>query len=679
MPESTERFIEAATAPLAENAELQVMARRELEGAISTAGPGSGDSLAAAAEQLESTGRRPHAKWWSLTLYAVTGILSVGILASSVMSVLQFRQATGAISLFGIMGSGGDPESLDKFLGRKLTPEQKLLLLGDTRQSDRADRMKGLWESDKQNPAYYADYTTAHLSERSALPPDFKETAAKIDPDNAWFIAMAAADSARESIDQRARTATSPGGLKIKVIKDSAKLAEALDQMRQAASRKRFDSYQTVLLRQRIPLLPKRTDWMDQMVPIAYAAGLSVPSMKLKSLSDAVSAEAIRLAKDKDPDGFKRLLADWRSFAEIYAPSEPTFLVDALVAVVVMRGPLKAFHEAGTDLGLTEEAAWAKALDDRFEEWKTATRANVDPNKDMALRSSLLAGLTFPSVSKQSRRVPVLQPADLEPGRLADHALMGRIQSLAGWLVLGLVSLAAGLYRFRGSLLTRRLSAQLAALPRPVDWAWIFGIGILLPLLYHVAIVRFTPLGGREWSLKATAFILPAGQFSAMIWMMILLPVMIARKRLARRGAALGWTGERGTLGWIAVASAAVSLPVFGLDFAGNKLTGTSFIVAGCLLLPPKLYLLVIGFRALFSRQSGLQRRVTVSRILLPAYAAGMLLMILMVPLFHAEERHWIALDRLTQVTPEKPGIGPYEWEIAQSMRVELLEILGMK
>lgn len=679
MPDPAERFIDAATAPLAENAELQVMARRELEEAISTAGPGNGDSLAEAAEQLESAGRRPHSKWWTLTLYAVTGILSVGILANSVMSVLQFRQTTGAISLFGIMGSGGDPESLDKYLGRNLTPEQKLLLLGDRRQSGRANQMKGLWESEPENPAYFADYTTAHLSEHSALPPDFLETATRIDPDNAWFIAMAAADSARASIDQRARAATSPGGLKIKAIKDPAKLVEALDLMRQAASRKRFDSYQTALLRQRIPLLPKRTDWMDQMVPIAYTAGLTVPSMRLKSLSDAVSAEAIRLAQDKDPEGLKRLIADWRSFAEIYAPSEPTFLVDALVAIVLTRGPLKAFHEAATDLGLAEEAAWAKALDDRFEEWRTATKAHADPNKDMALRSSLLGGLTFPSVSSQSRRSPVLQPADLEPGRLADHAFAGRIQSLAGWSLLGLVSLAAGLYRFRGSLLTRRLSAQLAVLPRPVDWAWIFGIGILLPLLYHFAIIRFTPLGGREWSLKASAFMLPAGQFSAMICMMVLLPVMIVRQRLARRGAALGWTGKRQIPGWIAVVSAAVSLPAFGLAFTGDKPTGTSFVVAGSLLLPPLLYLLVIGLRALFSGQAGLLRRVTVSRVLLPAYATGMLLMMLLVPLFHAEERHWIALDRLTQVTPEKPGIGPYEWEIAQSMREELLEILEMK
>jgi hypothetical protein len=127
MPDPADRFLAAATAPLGDNAELQVMARRELEGAISTAGPGSGDSLSDAAEQLESASRRPHAKWWSLTLYAVTGILSVGILASSAKSLLQLRQTSGIIGIFGTMASPTAPEDLDAMLGRKLTSEQKLL------------------------------------------------------------------------------------------------------------------------------------------------------------------------------------------------------------------------------------------------------------------------------------------------------------------------------------------------------------------------------------------------------------------------------------------------------------------------------------------------------------------------------------------------------------------------
>ena len=179
--------------------------------------------------------------------------------------------------------------------------------------------------------------------------------------------------------------------------------------------------------------------------------------------------------------------------------------------------------------------------------------------------------------------------------------------------------------------------------------------------------------------MGASAFMVPAGQSSAMMGMMVLLPVMIARRRLARRGAVLGWAGKRQNPGWIAVVSAAASLPAFGWALAGEKPSETPLHIAGGLLLLPQLYLLVIGFRALFSRQAGLLRRVSVSRVLLPAYAAGMLAMMLAVPLYHAEERHWIAKDRLTEVGVDAPGIGPCEWQVAQSMRAELLKILEMK
>lgn len=678
MPDPTERFIEAAVAPLVENSELQVMARRELGQSISMAGATGGASLDDAAERLESADKKPHAKWWRLTLYAVTAILSVGILASSAASLLLFRQMTRIIGMFGSMGSGSDPDAFQKQLGRDLTPDQQLLLLGDTRRSGAADRIKGLWDSEPGNPAYFADYAAAHLSERASLPPAFLDTARKIDPDNGWFPIISAAESARAAIGSSAGPAKSPGGVKTKAIKDPTKLREALDLLHEAAALERFDNYQSTLLKQRIPLLPKRTDSLDQLVPVAYVAGLTVPSMRLRNLSDAVAAEAIRLAEDKDPAGFKRLVADWRAFTDTYASSDHGYLVDILVAVVMVRGPLKAFHQAATDLGLAEEAAWAKDLDDRFEQWKAATKAHVDPNEDMALRSSLLSGLTIPVVSGQSVRAPVLRPEDLAPGRLADHALAGRLLSLAAWLLLGMAALSAVLYRFRGSLLTRHLSARLTGLLRPGDWAWTFGIGILLPFVYHFAIVRFTPFGGREWSLKASGFMLPLGQFSSMLWMMILLPVMVARRRLALRGAALGWAGKEQILAWVAVIGGAAALPLCGLAFVGRSPSQATIAIAGSLLGLPPLYLLVIGFRALFSKQAPLLRRATVSRVLVPIYVSGMLLMTLAVPLFHAEERYWIARDRLTKVSADAPGIR-YEWEVTQAMREELLEILEPK
>jgi hypothetical protein len=676
MPDPAERFIDAAVSPLAENAELEVAARYKLAEAIEMAGSAEGDSLDTAAEQLERSDRKPHGKWWRMTLYSVTALVSAGILANSAISAFLFRQTMELLGTIGSM-SPPDPDAMHERMSRGLTPSQKLLLLGDTRHSGKADRFKALWDSEPENPLYFADYTTAHLSEKSSLPPDYLETARAIDPDNAWFTILAAAETARQSIDPSysSRT-TSPGGVKLKPVKDAAKLDEALALLHEAVPQKRFDNYQIALLKQRIPLLPKRTDSLDQWVPMSYVAGLTAPGMRLRYLADGVSAKAIQLAADKDAEGFKRLLDDWQAFIDTYVRADHGNLVDVLVAVGVVRAPLKAFHEAATDLGLPEQAARAKELDDRFERWKTATRAHKSPNDEIALRSSLLGGLSLPVVSKQSMRAPVITPEELEPGRLADHALAGRLLSLAAWLLLGLTVLAAGLYRFRGSLLTRQLSDRLTGLLRPGDWMMLFAIGVVLPLLYHLAISRFTPLGGREWSLKASAFLLPAGQFSSLLWLMIVLPVIVARRCLAKRGAAVGMAGGKQPVAWIAVLLGAAALPVFGKAFLGETPTQTPFIVAGCLLGLLQLYGLVIGIRALFSRQAGLLRRATIARVLMPAYAAGMLAMMLAVLLYHAEEKHWISRDRLSAVTVEAPAMGRFEYDVTQAMKQELLELV---
>ncbi len=344
--------------------------------------------------------------------------------------------------------------------------------------------------------------------------------------------------------------------------------------------------------------------------------------------------------------------------------------------MVVIRGPLKAFHEAATDLGLPEEAVRAKELDDRFEAWRSATKAAPNPNDGIALRSSVLAGLSIPVVSKQSSRSPVLTAEELEPGRRADHALAGRVLSLAAWLILGIALLAAALYRFRGSVLTRRLSERLGELLRPVDWLAILGGGLLLPLLGHWIVTRLTPLGGQEWSLKASGFLLPAGQYSALLWLMIVLPVMIARQRLAVRGGVAGLGGGKQVFGWLAVVCGMAALPLFGVAMLGEKPEQKLFIAAGGLLGVLQLYALVIGFRALFSRQAGLLRRATMSRVLVPVYAAGMAAMMVAVPLYHAEEKHWVARDRLMEVSVDEPSMGRFEYRVTRVMKQELLEIV---
>ena len=672
MPDPAERFIEAATSPLADNPELQIAARHELTGIIENAGPGTGDSLDTASARLE----QPHSGKWRYILYAITGIVSVVILASLAVSFLKFRDGAKAIGLMGTTSVSGPPNSLEKHLARNLTPEQKLLLLGDTSRRGKAERFKGLWESDPENPAYFADYAAAHLSEHSSLPPDFIETGRKLDPGNAWFPIIAASEAAKQAMDSSKTTTASPGGAKIKSIKDPAKLDEAIALLHEASSLKRFENYQIALLQQRIPLLPKRTDSLDQVIPMMYGATLTAPDMRVRHLADVVAAKASELAKAKNTQGFQQLLADWEAFTDTYIHSGFSNLVDMLVAMVTVHGPSKALSEAAADLGMPEEAARLKARHERFVEWKAMTRANNTANADMALHSSVLAGMSLPVVSKQSSRSPVISPEELKPGRLADHALAGRALSLIGWLLFGLAALGAGLYRLRCSILTRRLSDHFVSLLRPVDWLWIIGVGIVFPMVFYVVISRFTPLGARAWSMKASLFVVPSGQFSSMVYLMIVLPLVMIRRRLALRGGAVGLAGGQQIFAWIAVISGILALPVFGLTFQVSQPKESVMIGAGSLLALLQLYPLVAGVRALFSRQSSLLRRATVARLLLPAYVLGMLAMIAGMIFFHAEEKHWIRQDRLMEMTVESPSMTRFEYDLTQVMKQELIDLV---
>ncbi len=675
MPDATERFIAAATAPMARSPELQITERNELAESIARANEPGADPLERAAEELEREESRT-GRWFKMGLYVVTAAISVAALATFLSSSVELRALYPFLS-----GAGAgpiDPSDLEARLGAQRTPDERLLLLGDTRKSGRSARIKGLWASDPRNPAYFADYATVHGSDHRTLPPDFLKTAKELDPDNGWFIAIAAAMAAQEGIDRNAKTTLTPGGAKLRPVQDQAKLDEAIGLFHQAAQLERFDSYQGTLLKQRILLLPERTDVASQGAPLTYLASMSTLNLRLRHLSEAIAVKANELAKAGDKEGFQGLLEDWEKFVPRYAAVHHTNLVDILLAYVFVGTPLKSLAEAAAELGMPEEARRLQELDRRMEEQKAAIRAKPSSAEEkIGLHSGLLAGRSIPVIAGQTLTPVPIAPEELEPGRMADHAFAGRILSLLGWLVLGLALVASGFFRSRGGPLQRALSASLLRLLRPGDWAWIIGGGILLPFAYYQIITEMTPLGAKEWSLRASMFMTPSGQFGAMISLMIVLPLLIARWRLSRRAGAAGLASRTSSWERAAVVLCILALPCFGVPFLmGGKASGEALIAASCLLAALQLCTLLIGIRALFGRRGQLVRRIALSRIMLPAYATGMLLLAAMTFVYHAAEKHWLAKDTLMMWTVEKPGIGRYEYDAAQQFQKDFLELL---
>lgn len=673
MPDPAERFIAAATAPLGDNAELQVMARRELEECLVC---GVGEGLAEATEALKEASPR---RGWTIALFAVMAFVSVVPLVllganSTVIDGMQSILSAGSLG-----GTPWVPNESDDRLSEDLSPQQRLLLLGDTSKTSPAERFKALWDSDPGNPAYFAEYSLHFIQEHESLPPDFLITAGLLDPDNAWFTLMAAGMTAKDAVrrGRQSRVQRDQGAPHDYQILDPKRLDESIRLLESAARQPCFQIYQADLLAERMALLPQRTDFVSQLPSLVYLTDLPSGFINLRHAADAADAAAWRAADRGDAEGLRRIAATWEPCLRRMVEAENSDLIHGLVARTMLQSTANRYGRTRLP-GIEDLNQRWQPIAERMQA-EREERDRREWNDDLRLKGGFLAGFFAHTTTRQLQSPIPITDADLKPGRMVDHELFARVSAAVVWLVFGLMLLASALYRQRASMLVRCLSGRLESLLKPADWAWILGAGVMLPFLFHLAIYRLTPLGARDWSIAASAFLIPAGQVAAMGFLMIVLPVLVARWRLGKRGSMLGWRKGHAWPGWTAVTCGALSLPLFGLSFANGKGSETVMVIAAGLLGILVLTWLVLGLRAVFSKRPALLRRVTLSRTLVPAYALGMLLMAASMPLYHAAEKRWLARDRLMEITPEAPALSRYEWEVAQAMRAELLEILESK
>jgi hypothetical protein len=459
-------------------------------------------------------------------------------------------------------------------------------------------------------------------------------------------------------------------------IDDEKLLQEALAQIHQAALKPRFTGYQNELLKQRIPLFPPRTDFVSQLPPMIYIASQNAPGIHLRKLADLMSAGAQQSAVNKDITGFRQITGDWQSLAKSITRNGD-LLIDLLVAKAFISSPLANFRDAAQALGLNDEAARFSELHKQFAAEKKSR--NLDRSKSHASdlassKGSVLASMTIPMLGRQVKSPPSLTEGDLRPGRYADHAVLERAASFSAWVLLGLCAGLAALQRFRQSRLVSQLSERMLDLLQRSDWLWIIAGGILLPALWYFAITRFTPLSAREWSMRWTAFLQPSCQFGSMVVLMIVLPVVIAGWRLAKRGAPLGLASRRAWIGMAAAACAMLAVPAFGAIMLGpNEI----MLGAASILLGVSVLWLVVGFfRNLLGKDVNALQRATLARMVLPAWVFGMVVMAVSMPIHYAQERRWIQQDVLSKISAEKPAPNLYEWEVTQQLRKELLDLM---
>jgi hypothetical protein len=313
-----------------------------------------------------------------------------------------------------------------------------------------------------------------------------------------------------------------------------------------------------------------------------------------------------------------------------------------------------------------------KGLDGRLKERQQEVRArrSAGSGEHVEARASTLVSTNLTNYVKFP---PPLTDDDLKAGRLTDHEFFSRACCLTAWLFFAVCLGMVALFRFRLPAVARRLVPRIRMLLRPVDYAWLIGGGILLPYAYMMVINRFTPLGGRDWSIRG----LPMAQFLGMALLMLVVPVLVARWRLSRRTAVPGFGGGRSWMAWLAVVCAVVFIPLAGWIAPGEYQRDIYQPWVLGLLAVPAVWLLVASLRALFGRaKARLLARGVIARALIPAYATAMLLMAAAAPGHKTAERYWFQRDAIMRMDPAFPAMSPYEYKVARQLREEIREIL---
>ena len=678
-PPSTERFLDLATRPLADNAELHLAAHAELRAQLEIHAADSPHALAAAADSLARADRHPRRKHWRTALYLTTLLVFLPALGHAVWQYCFLRQFIHPFFLFSQprpthpLGTSGH--------ARKLTSRQHMILFGNPRANNESDHWRPLWDGEPNNRACLAQYASAYFQDHKQLSPEILAAAERLDPDNGWFPVLAAAGLADGAAEKKrlSPAEAKEGKTPVWIIHHEENLQQALAELHRAAAMPRFTSYHMELLRQRVPLLPPPTDIVSGISLWDYISWQDETTFRFLPLVQPLSAGTQMCAARNDVAGFRRIVHDWQWLASSIV-NDRIWLIDTQLARAIVDAPLADFRDAARSLGLDAEASRFEVLKETLWAEKEARNQGLHLQPVVALaetRGSLLASMAVPAMARAAHCPPGLSASDLAPGRYADHALFDRLAAIASWAGLGLCAGFAALHRFRHGPLVRALSARLLDLLHPSDWIWLLVGGVVAPFLWHLAITRLTPLGTREWTLNYTGFVSTAGQSASLLVMMVILPVLMARWRLAKRASLLGLTTRMPWPGWSASAAAVAALPVYGAMSTDAGPASQHFAVIGEVLIGSAILWLMVGFsRSVFGWRHHALRRAVLARILLPAWFCGMLVFALAIPAHYAEERHWSQQDHILEMSPDMPGVTRYEWQVTQVVRKELLETM---
>ena len=557
-------WVEEATAAFSENPELQLAARHELSALGKPEEAARTGPLTKRFRELNA-----HSLSQKKTRQRLRAVLLV--LPLVVLALLYLTDARKLRQLQGVLGGFGplsfiEEEQIKERPARGLAPAEKLLLLGDPEAPTKELQWKALWDSDPGNPSYYSEY----INHTKPLPPGFLETVRTIDPDNGWFLLVKAGELAKEAVEkdktaprkkidhslppeERHRVADSARQVSEWTIHDQELLEEAIALFLEAASKPRFEHYDTMVLKQRLELLPPERDFLSRIPRVMHAVSSTSSQLFLVLyLSDAISARSRQLADPSRQEQLQALITANEILTKRLAEGG-----DTLLAQLVFQAVANKNHEhlldAAEKAGMEPEAELLRARVLALRKSIYHRKTHDHPGEDiLSKHGGVYAALFTPVGFNVAPGIPAPSADDLKPGRLMEYAIGERMALFLAILVLILLILLIPLLALplRGKL-ARLLGARLGRLPTLGDQVFILLLGTGAPLLWYLLLCKGTLLGCRDLGLRYM-FLEPARTQILITFALILATTAQAvRWRLRPYFSPLATGPRRPRLGWL--------------------------------------------------------------------------------------------------------------------------------
>jgi hypothetical protein len=700
-PLQLDPLIEAATRNLRDNPEHRIAAAGFLE---TLRQPGDDEAAKTIARWDEIDSRKPGRPWARAAVVACL-LLVLGIVGCDLSRFVRVYEWTGWLFELETDSSKVTRKALER-LSSRATAEQRFTLFGTAAPADVLNGRKSVWEKHPDDPAQFSFYAMCHLRAYESLPEGFLETARRIDPDNAWFVYLAAAMEARRAVQRDPRKYQTVGGKRVadpstwKILKPEA-YAKSIELVREAGRLPRFDSYRAANARMALGVLPDG-DFEEYVDSNSYLGQMVLGGkLRLRPIMDVLATSSWQAGVEGNRQAYESARDDGERMLRLLMSDETSGIVDELLNQLVAGSMATALAEASASLAWEEERMKWQAIRDRFQTLHHDKRSRefiVDGQvMDSRHFTGSLVGFAegMAGLQRQVAKPPPLSARALRPCRMLEHEMLSWMFC---WIVFAVMAvLLAGfvLYRFRIAPLVRMVAERFESLLGPRDHLMILGGGLLLPFLLVTAINRLTPWGVMTISLQGTDLLLPMTHFAGLVVLWLLGSWWIVRWRLAKRAETFGFTCPGSwlsvpllsALALFPIVGVLVDLGVTGTFWDGWRSLPTWFMehpeenrewlwAAFGVFVFPCIVLLIAAATALVGGNNGMLRQAVVARVMARVCAVAMLVCAVASVGFKWAERHWFKVDIMMKLDPSIPSWNRYEYQCALQMREELHELL---